>query len=115
MIIRLLGLAHSRDHAGARCVSRLAITWLASGGACLERARLLAHHPLHDRRANAESPADLQHAHAALAELQDSPFELGLAHTPALFIGAPFAVLALSTAQLDATSLGPRQPGIDAL
>jgi hypothetical protein len=50
----------------------------------------------------------------ALVEAKDSFFHLGLAHTPALLILAPCAILALATAKLYALCLGSLQAGVHA-
>src|SRR6516165_4998863 len=64
----------------------------------LERARLLHQYALDRSSADAQRLADLQYARAALVEAQDTLFQLGPAHAPALFICASFAVLLIAAA-----------------
>jgi hypothetical protein len=94
----------------------LVVTVISSSRrACLERARLLNNYSLHNAGPNAQGSSDLQNAHAVAAEGKDSLFHRGPAHAPALFTGTSFAVFALSTAHLDASSLSPRWASFDAI
>src|SRR6188768_3609268 len=75
----------------------------------------LCHHPLHKAGAYTKLAAHLQHPHAALVELLDALVPGGGAHAPAFLIRASGAILAVTTAKLDAIGSGSGDAGIDAI